>query len=236
MTSFRKLFGALAAAAFLLSAIAPPALAQSYNPAGASGYSGPIAIGQNTGGLTGAYRKSMSTGTMAAGLASDSPVFSFRYGGTGYAVIRSVTISAVNAGTAFTAGVGKLELYKATAFTASDSGGTAGTLTAGGGDRLRTSLAVSAVSDFRIASTGALTAGTRTLGTDPLASTVVAVPATSTNYQMIVPGTTLYNRAEAGDYPLTLTTSEGFVIQATVPATGTWTATVSVQWDEYAAF
>lgn len=236
MTSFRKLFGALAAAAFLLSAIAPPALAQSYNPAGATGYSGPVAIGQNVGGLLGSYSKTMTSGTIGAGLSADSPIFSFRYTGSGYAVIRKVYISAANAGTAFTAGLGKIALYKATSFTASDSGGTAGTLTAGGGDRLRTSFALSSVGDLRISSTAALTAGTRTLGTDPISTITTALPATSTYYTIINPFTHLYGRAESGDYPLTLTTNEGFVIQGTVPATGTWTVSVTVLWDEFASF
>lgn len=235
MTSFRKLFGALAAAAFLLSAIAPPALAQSYNPAGATGYSGPVAIGQNLGGLTGSYSKTLTSGTIGAGIAANAPVFSFRYGGSGFAVIKEINVKVVNAGTAFAAGVGRIDVFPARAFTASDSGGTAATLTGNNG-KLRTSLATTGVSDIRISSTAALTAGTRTLDTDSIANILMAVPATTTNYQMAGPNEVVYGRNQAGDYPMVLATNEGIVLQANMPATGTWTISVTVQWDEFASF
>lgn len=235
MTSFRKIIGALVAIAFLAAAVAPPALAQAVNPSGATGYSGPVAIGQNLGGLTGSYSKTLTSGTIGAGIAANAPVFSFRYGGSGFAVIKEINIEVVNAGTAFTAGVGRLDVFSARAFTASDSGGTAGTLTGNNG-KLRTSLGTTGVSDIRIASTAALTPGTRTLDTNSIANIVMAVPATTTNYQMAGPNEVVYGRNQAGDYPMVLATNEGFVMQANMPATGTWTFSVTVQWDEYAAF
>lgn len=233
MTSFRKIIGAIVAAAFLASSA--PALAQAVNPSGATGYSGPVAIGQNLGGLTGSFSKTLTSGTIGAGIAANAPVFSFRYGGSGYAVIKEINVEVVNAGTAFAAGVGRIDIIPARSFTASDTGGTAGTLTGNNG-KLRTSLGTTGVSDIRISSTAALSAGTRTLDSDPIANIVMAVPATSTNYQMAGPNDVAYGRNQAGDYPMVLATNEGFVMQANMPATGTWTYSVTVQWDEYAAF
>lgn len=234
-SKIRRILAASVAAAMLAAGFVSPALAQAVNPAGTTGYSGPVAIGQNVGGLTGSYSKTLTSGTMAAGLGAAAPVFSFRYGGSGYAVIKEINVEVVNAGTAFTAGVGILNLVPARAFTASDSGGTAATLTGNNG-KLRTSLATTGVSDIRIASTATLTAGTRTLDTDPIANLVLAVPATTTNYQMAGPNEVLYGRNQAGDYPMVLATNEGVVLNATLPATGTWTLSVTIQWDEFAAF
>lgn len=211
-------------------------LAQAANPAPTTYAYGPAGqpISPISGGLLGSYSKSLTSGTMAAGLAANSPVYSFRYGGTGIAIIRKVTISAVNAGTAFAAGNVTLQMFDARTFTASDSAGTAGTLT-GNNSKLRTSLATTGVSDIRISSTATLTAGTRTLDTDPMSSILAAVPITTVNYP-IVGQSNLYSAGQAGDYPLELATNEGFVIQATVPATGTWSLQVTVDWEEYSAF
>ena len=223
----------LAAALALAPAVAH---AQAANPAPTTYAYGPAGqpISPISGGLLGAYSKSMVSGTIAAGLAAESPVYSFRYGGTGIAVIRKVTVSAIVAGTAFTVGAANLELFAARSFTASDSGGTAGTLT-GNNSKLRTSLATTAVSDIRIASTGTLTAGTRTLDTDQAATVAFSAPATLT-FTNLLNSTELYKPGQAGDYPMELATNEGFVIQATVPATGTWTLQVLVDWEEYSAF
>jgi hypothetical protein len=91
-------------------------------------------------------------------------------------------------------------------------------------------MAAPSISDIRIASTGALTAGTRTLDTDPLAAITVGIGATA-NVIYIPPTTDLFV-AYPGDHPLVCAQNEGFIIQATVPATGTWCFGVQVEWDE----
>jgi hypothetical protein len=230
MKSFLKtLLAFTMASSLLLSAVS----AQVANPPSTNYAYGPdrTIIYPNTAGLSGSYQKTLVSGTMAAGLAANAPIFSFRYGGSGNAVIKAVRISAANQGTAFAAGSSSHAMYVARAFTASDSGGTAGTLTGNNGD-LRTAFPTTAVSDFRIASTATLTAGTRTLDTDPIAALVNGIQATAGS--SITPGTqALFYPQNAGDYPLVLVQNEGFVIQATVPATGTWTFQVTVEWDEY---
>lgn len=231
MKTFVRPFLACIVGLALLSSAPFTATAQpaggAYGPAG----TGIIPV---TAGLTGSYAKGLASGTMAAGLAANAPVFSLRYGGTGFAVIKRVTVSAGNAGTAFAAGVANFSLYDARAFTASDSGGTAATLTGNNG-KLKTSFATTAVSDIRISSTATLTAGTRTLDTDPLGAVVVPISTTASSV-MASSGTVLMDPKNAGDYPLVLATNEGFVIQATVPATGTWSFSVFVEWDEYQVY
>src|SRR6266481_6335678 len=109
---------------------------------------------------------------------------------------------------------------------------TGGTLTTNNG-KLRTSFATTGVSDFRIASTATLTAGTRTLDAQPLASVEFAV---STAIDAgLLPTTDLF-RPAIGESPLVLAQNEGFVLQATVPGTGTWVFSARVCWDEVSAF
>lgn len=224
--------------AFVLSAalaFAPAiAWAQAANPAPTTYAYGPQGqpISPIGGGLLGSYSKSMVSGTIAAGLTGASPVYSFRYGGTGIAVVRSVKISMAEL-TGSAGGLGNFQMFAARAFTASDSGGTAGTLT-GNTSKLRTSLATTAVSSIQIANTGTLTAGTRTLDADPLATLAFALTTTADTGSL--PLTSLYNPSQAGDYPLELANNEGFVIQLTVPATGTEVIAVTVDWEEYSAF
>jgi hypothetical protein len=43
-------------------------------------------------------------------------------------------------------------------------------------------------------------------------------------------------RAEAAEYPLVLAPNEGVVIEATVPATGTWTFYAGFDWEERLSF
>jgi hypothetical protein len=186
----------------------------------------PVTVGPTA--VLGSYSMGLDSGVMAAGLAGGSPVISFRYGGSNLAIVRKVTISAGGTATAFTAGVATFDLFAARAFTASDTGGTAATLTTNNG-KLRTSFATTAISDFRISSTAALAAGTRTLDATQLASVSSSVPATA-GTPILVPTSILDQRTS--EQPLTLATNEGFVMQATVPATGTWTLSVTVSWDE----
>lgn len=229
----RKISNRLWACLLALS-LSVPAFAQPVNPAGPSGFAQTgSAVVPLYSGLLGSYSKALTSGTIAAGLAANSPVFSFRYGGTALAVIRSVAISATDITTGFAATNATFNMFAARAFTASDTGGTAGTLTGNNG-KMRTSFATTGVSNIQIANTGTMSAGTRVLDTDPLASLTGGPTATAGN-PIISAGTAIY-LPTPNEYPLTLATNEGFVIQAVVPATGTWVLSVTVTWDEYSAF
>jgi hypothetical protein len=186
-------------------------------------------------GSLGIYSLGAASGTMAAGLAAAAPIYSFRWGNaSNLAVIKRVVISAGNTATAFTAGIVTFNLFIARSLSASDTGGTS-ILPSGNQNKCRTSMGTTLLTDCRISSTAALGVGTRTLDTNPAGSVTVSEPATA--------GTTIIGpkdgdlfRAQAGDYPLVLAQNEGLVIQATVPATGTWTFSVTCQWEELAAY
>src|SRR6266404_2267750 len=211
------------------SASVPVAIASDQLGANTTANSLPITVGPA---LLGSYCMGANSGTMAAGLAGGSPVFSFRYAAANLAIIRKITAEADDITTAFAAGAGKFDLIAARSFTASDTGGTAGTLTGNNG-KLRTSFATTGISDFRISSTATLTAGTRTLDAQPLGSVEFAVP-TSIDAGLL-PTTNIF-LAEIGQSPVVLAQNEGFVLQATVPGTGTWVFSVRVCWDEVSAF
>ena len=183
-------------------------------------------------GSLGAYSLLATTGTMAAGLGASAPIFSARWtSASSLALIRAVRISLTSLGTAFTAGVGFFDIIAARTFTASDSAGTA-VLPTGNSNKRRTSFATTGFGDLRISSTATLTAGTRTLDGAALSGVRFGVTA--------VANTTMLSTAAlwAPDiyvdlaWPLVLAQNEGFIIRATVPATGTWQADIIIDWDE----
>lgn len=189
-------------------------------------------IRPNDYGSLGIYSLGAASGTMAAALAANSPVYSFRWGNsTNLGIVRKVIISAGGIG-AFTAGQATFQMLVARSFTASDTGGTS-ILPSGNANKLRTSMGTTLLTDVRISATATLTAGTRTLDGQALGSLTGATTATAGT--VILPPTAIFE-ARAGEYPLVLAQNEGFVIQATVPATGTWTFSVSTEWEELASY
>ncbi len=190
----------------------------------------------DVGGL-GAYSLSMISGTIAAGLAANSPVFSFRWApatASQLALIKRISVSVASLGTGFTAGVGLLALYIARGFTASDTGGTAATLT-GNNNKLRTAFGTTGVANLQIANTGTLTPGTRTLDAQAIAQVIFGV-STATNTVMQPSVNILQRDQSAGDWPVVLANNEGLILQATVPVTGTWQLQIGIDWLEVAGF
>lgn len=184
-------------------------------------------------GALGAYGVQLESGTMAAGLAANAEVFQFRWtSSTATCVVDSVQIWAGSI-TAFTAGFCNFKLLIARSWSADGSGGTAATITGNNG-KMRTSFATTTVGAIRISSTAALTAGTKTLDSQGVGSAGGSVTATA--------GDKLLGQREellnAGNllYPIALAQNEGFVIRATVPATGTWTFGVNVRWTEVSTY
>lgn len=192
-------------------------------------------------GALGAYAYGGFTGLLPAALAANSEIVQFRWtDATRLAVIRKIRISAAVSTTFFAAGVPlQLDLVKATAWTVQGTLGTG--LTTAALLKRRTSMGSSLVAtgDARIATTAALGAGTKTLETLSLTSIAAAGPITaSLNGTIISPGTILW-QAEVGDgeHPLVLVQNEGFVIRSVaVPATGTWTAAITIDWAEVTAY
>lgn len=194
-------------------------------------HSMPFEVGAN-----GAYRKSLLSGTMAAGLAANSEIMHFRWtDATRLGVLTKVILDGLSgSATAFTAGFGKVDLMMARTWSTDGSGGTAATMT-GNNAKVRTSFATSLISGMRVASTAALGAGTKTLDTDPMGQLSLTFgTATSVQYA----GQTLLvdNDAAHGQHPIILAAQEGVVARATVPATGTWQFGFTCIWSEVDTF
>jgi hypothetical protein len=192
----------------------------------------------------GAYRISVTTGTLAAALAANAQVFQFKWtDATKLAVIQSVR-TRFQPLTPFTAAT----LTDHTSFDAvivrsysGGGGGTTLTLT-GNNAKMRTSMATS-LATINVAQTAALTAAT-TLDAHPFCQSirkgnrVNPAAATEETIQPTTDGLNCSWSAADGDYPLILAQNEGFVIRnRTVwPAAGTGIVLVEVHWLEVPAY
>lgn len=187
-------------------------------------------------GALGSYGIASTTGVMAAGLAANSEVFNLRWtDATRLCAITSVHCSGGGSIVAFTAGVTQLQLFVARSWTTNGSGATSAAATmTGNNQKLRTSMGTSLVGEIRVSTTGAITAGTKTLDAQPLGSITSSVTATAGT--PLWPAAHLYELDENDQHPIILAQNEGIVIRATVPATGTWTASFDVTWMELAAY
>lgn len=185
-------------------------------------------------GALGYFSLAQASGLIGAGAGAGSPVWSFRWGdATRFALIKRLTFSVGNDATAFAAGSAIFKLFIARSFSVADTGGTS-MLPVSNENKLRTSgMATTLLSDCRIASTSVLTAGTRTKDSNPIGVIVCGVPNSAGNN--IVPPQDLFYAAP-GDYPIVLAASEGIVVEATVPATGTWKIGVRVSWSEVTSY
>lgn len=186
-------------------------------------------------GALGSYRLSLLSGTMAAGLAANSEVFQFRWSdATRICVVTSVIWDGLSgSATAFTAGFAKVDMVVARSWSADGSGGVAATIS-GNNAKQRTSMGSTLLGAVRASSTAALTAGTKTLDTQAVGQYSAAI-GTGTSVQWI-PQFDLFHADPGGESPLILAQNEGFVIRATVPATGTWQFGATVCWTELSAY
>jgi hypothetical protein len=128
------------------------------------------------------------------------------------------------------------DIVLARSFTASDSAGTAITLT-GNSMKKRTGMGTTLVTDIRKSAVAAgLTAGTRTLDADP----VLSMPVTST---ITAVNTSLYAADLDFDsgtaHPIVFSQNEGFIVRGpsiVFGAAGTANLIVDVAWAEVTAF
>lgn len=192
-------------------------------------------------GALGHYKLGVTSGIIPAALAASSEIFQFRWSdATRICLINRVRISAIVSTTFFAAGVPvQIDMVKSTAWSAAGTGGTAVTLAATVKKRTSMGSSVIPAGDIRIATTAALGAGTKTLEANSLGNILAPGPITaSLNGLIIPPGTELWRSdMAAGEHPLALVSSEGFSIRSVaVPATGTWQASVEVDWTEVTAY
>lgn len=106
-------------------------------------------------------------------------------------------------------------------------GGTGLTLTTNNAKR-QTVMPTTELAAARISDTITMTAGTRTLDAQPFAATQFTV---GTAVQTLAFEGDLY-RADQWTYPLIFAADEGFILRATVPATGVWSGVITVDWRE----
>lgn len=178
----------------------------------------------------GSYEVGLTSGLMAAALAANTTIWSFRYTGAGLCIVDDVDFEGLGVITALTAGQAvAFGLFVNRAFTVSASGGTAATLTGNNG-KLRTSYATTGVGDIRISSTAALTAGTRTPDAQPMGEVVTGLSAAGSSGAHIP----LLATPSSNSHPIILANNEGLEIQNRIafPAAGTWTFGITVRWTE----
>jgi len=181
--------------------------------------------------VIGYYSVSGASGALTA-VAANGPVFSFRNTGSNLILVRRLSIRFVTT-TAFTAAQGlDYQLVRANSFTASDTGGTA-LYTAGQNKHRNSFTNITSAPDIRISSTGALTAGTRTLETAGMG--IAGGSSTGVGTSMLTEDLLGY---DSGDYPLVLAQNEGFVITNGIAmgAAGVIRLQVSVEYAETAAY
>lgn len=184
----------------------------------------------------GSFSLGFLTGTMAAGLAAGAEIFQFRWvHATAKCIIRSINISAGGIG-AWTPGFGAFQLKFARSWTADGSGGSQ-ILFATNDSKKRTDFPTTLLTGtggVRISTTAALGAGTKTVDSNSLACHTFGVVNTA-GWTLGAIGVPIWQRNTHDEYPIVLETNEGIVITATVPATGTWTAGVQIEWAELLA-
>ncbi len=176
----------------------------------------------------------MASGVMAAGLAAGAEVFQFRWtDATRVGLVTKVIIDGAGGIAAFTAGVTRFDAVIARSWSADGSGGTTATIT-GNNQKMRTSMGTTLLGSTRISSTAALVAGTKTLDSQAIGNAVASVGVVAGD--PVMPPSILIHHDAGSSCPLVLAQNEGFVIRATVPATGTWTFAVTVEWVELTSF
>lgn len=237
---------------------APPAFTEANQAAISIDLAGNLRVYGHPPNVLGAYMINGRT-TTYAGLPAAAPLFSFRWGSsTALAVIQRVRVNVATTIAATTAGQAERELIVARGFTASDTGGTAVTLT-GNNQKMRTSQGTSLVTDMRFGIT--ITPGTRTLDANPISSVVSwlglnfigvdiggggAGTSTATSLAAStwvgIGGTGMVPLLDAitgQDYPLVLAQNEGFIIRIgkdPQPAGATQQTYVNISWCEVSAY
>lgn len=189
-------------------------------------------------GTRGAYALGVVSGVMAAGLGANAEIFQMRWiDATRVMLLRSIQLSAGPGTTAFAAGPIEFNATAARSWSADGGAGTAIVMSTADTNVKRTSFPNSLFSDtgVRFSATAALTAGTKTLDANRFASItsyVSSVATTAASSPFVNPGTYLWSRNTADEYPFYFAQNEGLVIRATVPATGTWQYSLTVEWAE----
>ena len=187
-------------------------------------------------GAFGMYRVS-TTVALVVTQAANGTLFSFRWGdATRLCVPLFIRLECMQTAAATATIMPSFQIFLARTFTASDTGGTAITIT-GNSMKKRTSMATTLITDIRKSTLAAgLTAGTRTLDADP----VLEMP---TQQLITTPNTTTYTKTldftNSGDMLFVFAQNEGFIVRGPTVvfgAAGTANLVVDVAWAEVASY
>lgn len=180
--------------------------------------------------LTGAYRLSMRSGTIAAATAAGVAA-AFRYPGAGVAVVTSVRIG-INTLVAYTAGSIIFSVWGTRSYTATETTNYTAATLSGNNAKLRTSHATTSALAGICTTTG-ITGGTGTDDTQPFASTTFQLPAT-----IIGQPVQDFFTFNMQSHPLVLGTNEGFRIRNDTAwaATGSANLVVMIEWFEATSY
>lgn len=188
----------------------------------------------------GSYRLQARTGSLtvvAAKTATAGHLFAFRNAANSPTILMAIRRLKLRwqTITAFTSAqqIG-LEAYVMRGSSASYTGGTAipGTV---GGFKKRASMPASLLTDARISTTGALTAGTQTLDTQQFFG---LVGTSQTGADPAVSGLEAEYAARGDEHPLILSQNEGIVVANSIlmGAAGLAVVSVDIEWDEMTSY
>lgn len=187
-------------------------------------------------GTLGFYRLA-TTVSLVASQTANGTLFSFRWGdATRLCVVQFVRLEVLQTSAAVATIMPRYQVFIARSFTASDSVGTAITLT-DNSMKKRTSMGTTLVTDIRkSAASAGLTVGTRTLDSEPILEI-------ASNLTTTTPNETLYSReidlTNSGDHPIVFVQNEGLIVRGpTVVFDATVTASLLVEmaWAEVASY
>lgn len=175
----------------------------------------------------------------STGLSVGDTIMSWRGPATGLTLLHCIRVFFIVTTAFGSQTLCTVEFSRARSFTASDTGGTAATLTGNTG-KLRTNDPTTTIQDFRIASGAGLTPGTRTLDTSPfsvvsgnlangtgigLNATTVCSLYTDTavpQYPVLGPNEGIVAKLGFANYPLTGVVTWGFVFGWQEMPAGSW--------------
>jgi hypothetical protein len=187
-------------------------------------------------GAFGHYRLS-TTIALVVTQAANGTLFSFRWGdATRLCIPTYIRLQCLQTAAATATIMPSFEVLVARSFSASDSVGTAITLT-GNSMKKRTSMGTTLVTDIRKSAVAAgLTVGTRTLDSDP----ILQLP---TQQTITTPNASIYQAAldftDGQDMPIVLAQNEGFIVRGPTVvfgAAGTANLVVDVSWAEVSTY
>jgi hypothetical protein len=199
-------------------------------------------------GALGQYMAFGESGSIAAGALTNGELFQLRYTGGSIVLVHAIILEYVVVTTAFAAGELSYNVIKATGWSVDGTGGGLQTP-----EKLRTSMAAPTAT-FRVPTTAALGAGTKTLATNPIrkirgnalsgAASAGGIPmhgfttsaAVTSGFATGIP---LYPSPAPADnivYPICLVANEGVVVRITQPATGVAIHGITIRFTETTAY